>query len=135
MKDYVKTSCCLALSLLAVSAMPLQALADTVKVNVHLEGKTRYPKTNRWMGVLEVQAGDRKSLYTVQADQAGTTITFDVPAGAPFSLKEACKLHGYDLGRIERDGDIWNVTYVGDGKGSISTCGTTMRRRLTAFPA
>ncbi|MCM1372237.1 MAG: glycoside hydrolase [Bacteroides sp.] len=117
MKDYVKTSCGLALSLLTLSAMPLKALADTVKVNVHLEGKTRYPKTNRWMGVLEVQAGDRKSLYTVQADQAGTTITFDVPAGAPFSLKEACKLHGYDLGRIEQDGDVWNVIYVGDGKG------------------
>lgn len=54
MKNHVKTSCCLVLSLLTLSAMPLKALADTVKVNVHLEGKTRYPKTNRWMGVLEV---------------------------------------------------------------------------------
>lgn len=114
----IKTKCCVALSLLALSsAMPSGAWADTVKVNIHLDGKTRYPKTNLWMGVLELQTGTEKSLYTVEASQAGTTITFDVPAGAQFSIKEAHKLHGYNLGAIEQNGGTWDVTYRGDSEG------------------
>ncbi len=116
MKNHLKTSCCMALSLLALWAMPHEAQADTVKVNVHLDGKTRYPTTNLWMGVLEVQMGDKKSHYTVKSNQAGTTISFDVPDGAQFSIKEARKLHGYSLGTIEQNGTTWNVTYKGDAE-------------------
>lgn len=116
MKKSISTGCCLALSLLVLSAMPQDASAETAKVNVHLTGKTRFPKTNRWMGVLEVQAGDKASLYTVEAAQAGTTITFDFPDGGHFALKEARPLHGYRLASIHRDGNTWDVTYSGDGQ-------------------
>ena len=115
MKNTMKTAGRLALALLTLLAMPQEMVADTVKVNVRLEGKTRYPKTNLWMGVLEVQTGDRKSLYTVTSAQAGTTLTFDVPDGAQFSPREAHKLHGYSLGSISREGDdTWTVAYRGD---------------------
>lgn len=100
--------------LLATMAFPVQAFAQTVNVNVRLEGKTRYPKTNLWMGVLEAQIGDKKQQRTIEAKEAGTTITFDVPQGATFSLKEAWKLHGYNLVGIQQQGNEWTVTYKGD---------------------
>jgi hypothetical protein len=100
--------------LLATMASPVQAFAQTVNVNVRLEGKTRYPKTNLWMGVLEAQIGDKKQQRTIEAKEAGTTITFDVPQGATFSLKEAWKLHGYNLVGIRQQGNEWTVTYKGD---------------------
>lgn len=100
--------------LLATMAFPVQAFAQTLNVNVRLEGKTRYPKTNLWMGVLEAQIGDKKQQRTIEAKEAGTTITFDVPQGATFSLKEAWKLHGYNLVGIQQQGNEWTVTYKGD---------------------
>ena len=100
--------------LLATMAFPVQAFAQTVNVNVRLEGKTRYPKTNLWMGVLEAQIGDKKQQRTIEAKEAGTTITFDVPQGATFLLKEAWKLHGYNLVGIQQQGNEWTVTYKGD---------------------
>ena len=51
-------------------------MAETVKVNIRLNGKTRSPRTNLWMGVLEVQIAEKKSFYTVEAAQAGQTIVF-----------------------------------------------------------
>ena len=83
MKKHVSIRSFLAFVLLLV--VPAMALmAETVKVNVILNGKTRSPKTNLWMGVLEVQIADKKGFYTVEAAQAGQTITFDVPEGAFF---------------------------------------------------
>ncbi len=117
MKKPVKTAYCLLLSLLVLSAIPVEALADTVRVNIRLDGKTRYPKTNLRMGMLRVQIGDKQSLYTVEAAQAGTTVTFDVPEGAAFSISEARKLHGYNLAAIEQGEGEWNVTYKGNSEG------------------
>lgn len=111
-KNYCRFKQLMATLLLMMATMPV--VAETVKVNVRLEGKTRYPKTNLWMGVLEVQIGDKKTQHTVESKQAGTTITFDVPDGASFSLKEAWKLHGYKLQSIEGQGTEWTVTYEGD---------------------
>jgi hypothetical protein len=88
--------------------------AEEVRVNIRLEGKTRYPKTNLWMGVLEAQIGDKKQQRTIEAKEAGTAITFDVPQGAAFSLKEVWKLHGYNLVDIQHQGNEWTVTYKGD---------------------
>ncbi len=113
MNKNTRIGCCLALALLAL-AVPEKLWARSVKVNVHLEGKTRYPKTNLRMGMLQVQIGEKKSWYTVNADQAGTIITFDVPDGEQFTLSEGRKLHGYNLAAIEKSGDEWSVTYKGD---------------------
>lgn len=114
MKNHSRLKHAVSALLFTMLAMPLQA--ETVKVNVRLNGKTRYPKTNLWMGVLQVQKGDKKEQYTVEAKQAGTTITFEVPDGAEFSLTEAWKLHGYKLQSIEGQGTEWTVTYEGDRK-------------------
>ncbi len=114
MRKLLKTTLCMGLSLVAMMANPLQGLAGPVKVNVRLEGKTRYPKTNKWMGVLQVQMGDKHENYTVLASQAGTTITFEVPEDAQFALCEGRKLHGYSLGSIECANGEWTVTYKGD---------------------
>lgn len=65
------------LTVMLLSAAPLMTLmAETVKVNIRLNGKTRSPRTNLWMGVLEVQIAEKKSFYTVEAAQAGQTIVF-----------------------------------------------------------
>lgn len=103
-------------SLVAFMLMALPMTAETVKVNVQLNGKTRSPKTNLWMGVLEVRIADKASLYTVKADEAGKTITFDVPDGAFFALRGAHKLHGYTLRCIEQHPDAWNVVYDADAE-------------------
>lgn len=115
MKKSVKRACFLILSFLSLSA--IQSSAETIRLNIHLNGKTRYPQTNRWMGILEIQTGDRKTLYTVKADQAETAVTFDVSDCNQFSIKEACKLHGYELGLIKQNGNTWDVTYIGDTEG------------------
>lgn len=47
-------------SVLMLLALPIMVFAETVKVNIQLNGKTRSPKTNLWMGVLEVQIGKQK---------------------------------------------------------------------------
>lgn len=91
-----------------------QAMAAKVPVHFQLVGKTRYPKTNLWMGVLEVQIAGQTSHYTVEASQAGDAVEFDVPEDAGFSLKEAWKLHGYVLKAITEKGGEWTVTYEGD---------------------
>lgn len=98
--------------LLMLLTMPL--MAETVKVNVVLNGKTRSPKTNLWMGVLEVHNAGKVSLYTVKAEEAGKTITFDVPDGGFFALKAGAKLHGYTLNSIEQHPDVWRVVYDAD---------------------
>ena len=103
-------------SLVAFMLMALPMTAETVKVNVQLNGKTRSPKTNLWMGVLEVRIADKASLYTVKAEEAGKTITFDVPDGAFFALRGAHKLHGYTLRCIEQHPDAWNVVYDADAE-------------------
>jgi hypothetical protein len=97
-----------------ILSSPYRMFAEEVKVNIRLEGKTRHPKTNLWMGVIEAQIGDKKHQRTVEAREAGTTITFDVPQGETFSLKEARKLHGYNLVGIQHQGNDWTVTYKGD---------------------
>ena len=115
MKKHVSIRSFLAFVLLLV--VPAMALmAETVKVNVILNGKTRSPKTNLWMGVLEVQIADKKSFYTVEAAKAGQAITFDVPEGAFFGLRGNAKLHGYKLNRIEQHPNGWNVVYDADAE-------------------
>ena len=97
-----------------ILSSPFRMFAEEVKVNIRLEGKTRHPKTNLWMGVIEAQIGDKKHQRTVEAREAGTIITFEVPEGETFSLKEARKLHGYNLVGIQHQGNDWTVTYKGD---------------------
>lgn len=104
----------IAVPVLAFVLLPLQAMAGTVRVNFRLNGKTRFPKTNLWMGVLEVKIADKASRYTVEAKQAGTSVTFDVPEDAAFSLKEAAALHGYRLSSIEQHEGEWTVVYDAD---------------------
>ena len=103
-------------SLVSLMLLALPVMAETVKVNVMLNGNTRSPKTNLWMGVLEVRIADKASLYTVKAEEAGKTITFDVPDGAFFALRGAHKLHGYTLRCIEQHPDAWNVVYDADAE-------------------
>ena len=104
------------LFLIVAQAFSLQLWAEKVSVNVVLNGKTRSPKTNLWMGVLEVQIANQKFFYTVESKQAGTTITFDVPEGAFFGLKGNAKLHGYTLNAIEQHPDSWTVVYDADAE-------------------
>ncbi|MBQ5911494.1 MAG: exo-alpha-sialidase [Bacteroidaceae bacterium] len=101
-------------AMLMAIGLPQNLSAETVKVNVRLNGKTRFPKTNKWMGVLEVQIGDKKSQRTIESKEAGTTIEYNIPDGSSFALKEAWKLHGYKLNSISQENGEWTVTYDAD---------------------
>ena len=57
--------------LLMLVALPL--MAETVKVNIQLNGKTRFPNTNLWMGVLEVHIAGKVTHYTVSALSGNAT--------------------------------------------------------------
>ena len=103
--------------------LPVLAIAQTVTLHVQLNGKTRYPDNNRWLGVLNVQCADKARQVTLEARDAGkdvkVSLSEDQTAGKQITVTvtQAWKLHGYKLAEIRQNapGD-WTVVYDADKK-------------------
>ena len=101
--------------------LPVLAIAQTVTLHVQLNGKTRYPDNNRWLGVLNVQCADKARQVTLEARDAGkdvkVSLSEEQTAGKQITVTQAWKLHGYKLAEIRQNAlDDWTVVYDADKK-------------------